>query len=500
MALLAVLWGVSVAFELLLHVPGPMWRARHKLALGALFITALLTGALLAWGFNLWTILAVVINLYRQFNHLRILQARMHEHYLKRATLRTSLVLIALQLVVTGFGWAWSEWSGSGRLTWALVAGAQLAAALLLFASTNRSLARTRWPKKTSALSDSELPTLTVAIPARNETEDLQACLESLVLCDYPKLEILVLDDCSQTRRTPEIIRSFAQDGVRFIRGAEPSETWLPKNQAYEHLAKEASGEWILFAGVDARFGRSSLRQVMGMTLNRKKLMLSILPWRAPQAERRFAVIQGLRYAWELVPPRRSFNRPPVLSTCWVIARSALKRSGGFAAVARSIVPEAHFAKFLTKSDTYSFMRANQLLGIESTKSANEQLLTAVRMRYPQLHRRPENVFLLTQAYGFFLILPFVLSLSGLWLSIGVAAQALALFAAGMLVITYMRVSLATRTGGWWFSLIALPFGLVYDIVLLHLSMYRYEFSVVDWQGRNVCIPTMHVYPKLPKI
>jgi hypothetical protein len=235
--------------------------------------------------------------------------------------------------------------------------------------------------------------------------------------------------------------------------------------------------------------------------LHKKKLMMSLLPWRAAGAERRFAVVQAMRYLWELTPPRRLFGRPPVLSTCWIAKKDQLARAGGFVAVARAIVPEAHFAKVLTKNnDAYSFMRASRALGIESTKPAKEQHDTAIRMRYPQLHRRPENVFLLGQAYGFFMLLPFALVVASFWISIGVVAQTMAIATVILNTITYLLVAVATRTGNHWVALVALPVGLLYDLTLLHISMWKYEFSVVDWKGRNVCIPAMHVIPHLPKI
>jgi hypothetical protein len=145
-------------------------------------------------------------------------------------------------------------------------------------------------------------------------------------------------------------------------------------------------------------------------------------------------------------------------------------------------------------------MRASRTLGIESTKPAKEQHDTAIRMRYPQLRRRPENVFLLGQAYGFFMLLPFVLVIAGFWISIGLAAHLMAVAASALYIATYLMVVVATRTGSPWIGLAALPIGLLYDLALLHVSMWKYEFSEVDWKGRNVCIPAMHVIPHLPKI
>jgi len=121
-------------------------------------------------------------------------------------------------------------------------------------------------------------------------------------------------------------------------------------------------------------------------------------------------------------------------------------------------------------------------------------------MRYPQLRRRPENVFLLGQAYGFFMLLPFVLVPIGFFVSIGTPAHILSVISALLYTFTYLWVTIATRTGSPWLGFVALPIGLLYDLTLLHISMWKYEFSEVDWKGRNVCIPAMHVIPHLPKI
>ncbi len=494
------LFGVSVVIELLCFFVPAAWRVRKGLAIIAMLISSFLAGAVALWRPNVFSVLIALIGLYRAFNSIRVVQERMHEKYLKRATRRSALVLIALQIVI-GLSWAaWHAWHTTGHLSWAVLAAVQLAVAVMLLGSTIRRLKRTAWPAKLTHFSDAELPTISVAIPARNETDDLQACLASLVSSDYPKLEVLVLDDCSQTRRTPEIIREFAHDGVRFIKGAEPKETWLPKNQAYDRLASEANGEYILFCGVDIRFDIGALRQIVGTILERHKKMLSLLPERAPEARSRGALAQAMRYVWELVPPRRLFNRPPVLSSCWIIEKQALQKAGGFVAVTRSIVPEAHFAKELAKTDEYSFMRAGVNPGVSSVKSASEQRATAIRTRYPQVHRRPENVLILSFVEAIFLLTPFVLAIGGYWFNAGSVAVAMATVTIVLLTITYELVALSTHVSTWWFGIVALPLMIGYDIGLLHYSMWQYEFSEVDWKGRNVCVPAMHVIPHLPKI
>ncbi len=501
MATVLLVFIVSILFELGLHLPG-LWRVRKVLAIMAILATGIASVGLLVLSTNLWSLAVVVFSSYRIFNCLRLLKSRMHEQYLNRATLRTSFVLILLQgVVVTGW-WAWDTWHTTGRATWLAVAGIQCVAAVISLLFTLRTIQRTSWPVSQKFYPDDQLPTLSVAIPARNETDDLQECLKSLIANDYPKLEILVLDDCSQTKRTPEIIRSFAHDGVRFLQGEEPSETWTAKNQAYDHLLRESTGEFVLFCGVDVRFERDSLRKLVSLMVSRQKTMASVLPVRSPQAYGTTSLIQAMRYWWELVPPRRLLQRPPVLSTCWIIKRQTLANAGGFKAVARSIVPEAHFARFAARSqeEGYSFWRAGRGIGIQSVKAVTDQRDTAVRMRYPQVHRRPEQVAIHTFLEFFFLLLPFVMSLCGFFVDIGAPAQIIATLTCLILVIIHELVVLSTKVNTWWFGLIAPPFMILNDIALLHYSMWKYEFSTVDWKGRNVCIPAMHVIPYLPKV
>ena len=495
-----IVFGLSAALEILLHIVKPFWRVRKVLTGLIVLGIAFSSAGLWMWHISVASTLFLLISLYRVFNLMRMAHGLMHEDYLRRSTWRTSWRLVAVQLVVAGLMVLGHYLQINRQTVWLGLAMLQCIMAVAILASTIRRLRRTAWPVSDLHLSDKELPSISVAIPARNETEDLQRCLESIVASDYPKLEVLVLDDCSQTKRTPEIIRSFAHDGVRFIQGDVPSDTWLPKNQAYDRLTHEASGEYIVFCGADVRFKPDSLRLLVTQLLHKKKQMVSIMPQRSRQARARASLVQAMRYWWELAPPRRMFNRPAVLSSCWIISRQALQKAGGFAAVTRAIVPEAHFAKELIKTDEYSFMRSSELLGIESAKAAAEQRATAIRMRYPQLHRQPEQVWLLTVAELAFLLFPFVIGVAGFWVHFGIVTQGLALGASLLLAVAHILIARTTRVNSWWFAWVAFPFMVALDIALVHYSMWRYEFSTVDWKGRNICIPVMHVVPHLPKV
>lgn len=498
MAWLFYLLGLSIAIEGALHV----WFSRPALyfwsGLNFLFIIAIAVTT--AFYFNIFGIAMIITCLYRVFNNLRILKGRMHQGYLRRATRRTGYWLATMQFAIAAALGLWRELSPNSHSVWLVFTLSQFLATIVLTLSLRHQLSHTRPPRLAKNYPDVQLPSLTVAIPARNETDDLQICLESLVASNYPKLEIIVLDDCSQNKHTPEIIRSFAHDGVRFIKGEEPKPTWLAKNQAYDQLARQASGEYIVFCGVDVRFAPDSLRQLVSQALSRKKRMISILPREQDGLGSPMAIVQSIRYWWELAPPRRMFRRPAVLSSCWLIERQTLLRAGGFAAVTRTISPEAYFAKVSMFNDGYSFLRSNSKLAIASAKQPIDQRETAIRVRYPQLHRRPEQVFLVTIAEIVFLLAPFLVAfLGGLW-RIGFIAETLAILSCLALTADYWQMAHVTGLSRLPFALVGLPVMICSDIVILHRSMWQYEFSEVIWKGRNVCIPVMHAYPGLPKI
>jgi glycosyltransferase involved in cell wall biosynthesis len=499
-ALIFFLLALTGTFEFLVHVI----RARHAMvriitAGFAVAVIASCTLVMLMYTVNLFSILITVIQVYRIFNLFRLVRGQMHERHMWDATFNTGLWLVGSALVLAGL---WAVWDQ--RIITAFAAAAalmllQLLVAIVFYKNVRGHVARMQAANNIEVAHEADLPSLTVAIPARNETDTLEQCIRSLLASHYPKLEILVLDDCSQTTRTPEIIREFAHDGVRFIKGEEPRDNWLAKNQAYEALAEAASGELILFCGVDIRLEAGSLRRMVAYAVNKRKKMVCVMPHNV-RDHGNYPLIQPMRYVWELALPRRIFKRPPVLSSCWLISKAALKKAGGFRAVPNMVVPEAHFAKTQLAGDGYAFLASGTTFGITSVKTVAAQRETAIRVAYPQIHRRPEIVALVTLGYILWVGLPLSILLSAvlarhfdvLLVAAVVVIALSAMFYRALLQLAYSHASPAHTA--------SLPAAALVYVVLMNYSMYKYEFSEVLWKGRNVCLPVMQVIPRLPKI
>lgn len=502
MVVLIGLWLVAAFYEGLLY-----WQSASYAPNRPLWPSAIILAALLDIAAGLWLVLyswqagllALLLTAYRLLNLARLYKHRLPIYALRTVSLRAHIWLVVAQVASTILVAILLSFH---RTSW-LIAGfavVQLLAALVLLRVSVQTWAHMKFSAVEPTLLDRQLPALSVLIPARNETDDLKNCLQSLIRSDYPKLEILVLDDCSNNRRTPEIIRTFAHDGVRFIQGNAPDESrWLAKNHAYEHLAHEASGELLLFAGVDIVFEPQSLRELVQAMHAKQKDMVSIMPLRAASAQASMSLLQPMRYYWEVCLPRRIFKRPPVLSSCWLITAELLEKVGGFEAVARSVTPEAHFARQAVVSDGYSFMRGNSALGIYSSKAASEQYATTIRMRYPQLHRRLELIVLTSLFELVCMLGPFI----GFIISLVAGSAAYAFLYAVIcfcIAVTYYLVAVATKLNNAALAWLIMPLAFGVDIYMLHVSCFKYEFSSVEWKGRNVCIPVMQLVSELPKI
>src|SRR5438045_4333465 len=96
---------------------------------------------------------------------------------------------------------------------------------------------------------------ISVIVPARNEEENIRACLESIINQSYPKhlFEVIVVDDFS-TDKTAGIVRTFADKNVTLISLKDFTEEGnlnSYKKKAIEIAISKARGELIVTTDAD---------------------------------------------------------------------------------------------------------------------------------------------------------------------------------------------------------------------------------------------------------
>ena len=137
---------------------------------------------------------------------------------------------------------------------------------------------RLPWLRNFAPAIDSDCPRISLIFAARDEQEKLPAALATLVAIDYPRLEIIAVDDRSgdATRR---ILDDFAANHpqLKVVHVAELPEGWLGKPHALQKGFEASSGELIVFTDADVKFKRDALRRVVTLVRERGLDHLTLL-------------------------------------------------------------------------------------------------------------------------------------------------------------------------------------------------------------------------------
>ncbi len=125
----------------------------------------------------------------------------------------------------------------------------------------------------------SNLPKVSIIIPARNEERNIRAALQSILQQDYPQLEFIIINDRS-TDNTGAILKELAAADARLnvVEITELPPGWLGKNHALHYGATRASGEIFLFTDADVIMQPSTLRRAINYLQDNQLDHLAIAP------------------------------------------------------------------------------------------------------------------------------------------------------------------------------------------------------------------------------
>lgn len=166
---------------------------------------------------------------------------------------------------------------------------AGLAATLAVFAGflvRSREIAPDREFRSLEKPGDfTDLPFVSIIVPARNEERNIGKCLDTLLALDYPRFEIIVVDDHSTDRtaaRVTEKLRSSPGPAdlrllpLRDEPHEEGTEWTSLKSRGLWCGARRARGSWILFVDADTRLEPDCLWRVMSYALRHDLRALSL--------------------------------------------------------------------------------------------------------------------------------------------------------------------------------------------------------------------------------
>ncbi len=116
-------------------------------------------------------------------------------------------------------------------------------------------------PVRTVCISqNSKTPFISVVVPVKNEEKVIERLLKDVLGQEYPKYELIVVDDNS-TDRTWEIIERYAENNKKVV-ALKKGDGYPPGKPSSLNIATGvARGEWILVLDADARLAKNFLKK-----------------------------------------------------------------------------------------------------------------------------------------------------------------------------------------------------------------------------------------------
>jgi chlorobactene glucosyltransferase len=198
-------------------------------------------------------------------------------------------------------------------------------------------------------------PFVSVLVPARNEEDNIERCVASLVGQKYPRFEVIVLDDDS-TDGTLGILHRLALSSrqLRVLSGRPLPPDWLGKHWACHQLAQASKGELLLFTDADTCHHPLMLEDVVAAQQMEDSDLLTGIPHEEVGSWGEILVLPIINWAMASLLPVGLAHRlkSPTLSMgigqFMLFRRSGYLAIGGFAAVRTDPVDDVALAR-LTK-------------------------------------------------------------------------------------------------------------------------------------------------------
>jgi glycosyltransferase involved in cell wall biosynthesis len=130
---------------------------------------------------------------------------------------------------------------------------------------------------------DEPFPFISIIVPALNEENTIGKAMQSLMELDYPRYEIIAVNDRS-VDATGNILDRLSSGRVKghpelkVVHINELPEGWLGKNNALNQGSRIARGDYLLFTDADIHFDPTALKRAVHYCHQKKADFLTVFP------------------------------------------------------------------------------------------------------------------------------------------------------------------------------------------------------------------------------
>ncbi len=369
------------------------------------------------------------------------------------------------------------------------------------------AVANFRFFPRLRATEPAATPFVSLLIPARNEAAVIGQTVRALLAQQYPRFEVILLDDGSEDSTT-SVAQQAAQEDPRFhlISGRPLPAGWLGKNWACHQLSQAALGELLIFTDADVQWQPGALSALVACFTNQKPLfpnrastaavgqrfaaynqrpadLLTIWPTQTTITWAERLVVPGMALAILAYLPILPVHYAPwpifaaANGQCMAFRRQAYEAVGGHVAVRDQVVEDVALARRIKRAGLRLRMAdGNRLIGCRMYDG-----WTAVRDGFAKniLAGHGNSVpFLLASTLFHWLVFVF----PWFWLALSGSAWALALVVAGVGV----RMATAVFTHQRPLDALLMPITVLLFTRIAAQSIWWHYRGGPKWKGRTV--------------
>jgi glycosyltransferase involved in cell wall biosynthesis len=207
---------------------------------------------------------------------------------------------------------------------------------------------------KQNMLDDDKLPFISIIFSALNEERDIEDALKTMLALQYPKFEIIAINDRS-TDRTPAILNHYQAQYPHLLRAIHVEtlpEGWLGKNHALHTGAKQAKGDWLLFTDADVLMKEDLLKKTISYSVETNTDHLTIFEHhiRHPFWLKVFYLAHYLTYSLIIKPWRIRYawsKKSLGHGSFNLVTKKSYITCGGHQAIAMECLDDLKFGKLL---------------------------------------------------------------------------------------------------------------------------------------------------------
>lgn len=310
-----------------------------------------------------------------------------------------------------------------------------------------------------------------VLIPMRNEEENVEGCLKSVINSELLEISrILVLDDGSSDS-TAQLINQYK---VEKLTGTEPPIGWLGKIWACHNLALNGSGKYLVFMDADVRLHPYAIASAITKMNQLGWDFISPYPRQIAGSFLEKLIQPLLQWSWLASVPLRIAEKFPNRSMTiangqfFIVKRSAYEKSGGHTSIPGEVLDDLELARLLISQGLKGGVADGSSVASCRMYKSNSQLIDGYTKS-------------LWKAFGGQLgtiLAIFLLFFTGISPYLGLGAPALFIFLS--------RVLAAIKTKSNPAYALLHPISILVLLYLIILSSIRRSRGTLTWRGREL--------------